>query len=981
MKKIVRLVGMSAIIIVLLGFIGMHNISYAKTNTSMKQYEEVLDYPNDVIDYKGYLDALGEKVLRPKAVIEIDAADYSKAENMTVEVRDSYEGYPGKAVYTEESGLIEYDFVVEEAGLYDISLDYYPVEGNSASIQRSFFLDGALPYRELSLIEFSRIWTNRSDTWMVDNQGNDMKPRQVEKPEWLNRKLYDSEGYISDALSIYLTKGEHTLTIISRREPMLLGRITISNTESIKTYQEVMEQQKALGYQDADTDIIEVQGEKATKKSSQMLYPTQDQSSPAVFPYSSKELKNNTIGGYGWRFVGQWVEWQFEVPEDGYYNITLHEKQNFVKGTFVSRKISIDGVVPFQELNGYRFDYSSSWKMKTLSAGDGENYKFYLKKGTHTIRMEVVLGDLAQMIGEVHDLLMRLNEQYRKVAQITGVTPDQFRDYEIAKTLPELNNDLTAIKVEMDALIKQLRAATGGGSDKETLLVTIRDQLTTITRDVEVIAKLLPNFKLNISALGTWLQQVVEQPLQIDAIYITQPEGKLPKVNNSVLDRLVHEVKRLFWSFVIDYNSIGNIEEDSADSKTITVWVGSGRDQANVIKALIDERFTAEKNINVNVMLVDMNTLLQATLSGEGPDVAIQVGNGGVVAASTGTNYGSNDIPVNYGIRSAVVDLTKLASEEELAEVKGRFRSSALEPFTYENALYALPETQVFPVMFYRKDILKELGVEVPESWDDMKAALSVLNENQMEIGMLPAESIWVSLLYQNGGKLYTEDNKASALNQIEAINAFLDYTEFYTDYKLDRETSAEQRFRTGVAPIIIADFTTYNNFQVSAPDIKGLWGFAPIPGIKGPDGVINHASASTGLACMMMDKCKDKESAWEFMKWWTSAEVQTAYGQEMEGLMGAAARYPTANIKAFQSLPWPTADYNALMEQYEQVQGIKQVPGGYFSWRNVNNAFYRVVVSEGANKLQPREALTEYIRYINQEIKYKREEFGLNSD
>ncbi len=980
MKKIVRLVGMAVMIIVLLGFVGMHNTSYALTDTFAKQYDEVLDYPNDVIDYNGYIEALGE-VPRPNAVIEIDAAAYNRVENMSVEVMDRYEGYPGKAVYTQESGLIEYNFIVENAGLYDISLDYYPVQGNSASIQRSFFLDGILPYRELSLIEFSRIWTNRSDTWAVDNQGNDMKPRQIEKPEWLNRKLFDSEGYISDALSVYLTKGAHTLTIISRREPMLLGRITISNTESIRTYQEVIEEQKALGYQNAIAGVLEIQGENASKKSSQMLYPTQDQSSPAVFPYSSKELKNNTIGGYGWRFVGQWVEWQFEVPEDGYYHITLHEKQNFVKGTFVSRKISIDGVVPFQELNGYRFDYSSSWKMKTLSAKDGEKYNFYLKKGSHTIRMEVVLGDLAEMVGEVHELLMRLNEQYRKVAQITGVTPDQFRDYEIAKTLPNLNEDFTQIKTEMEALILRLRAATGGGSDKETLLVTIRDQLTTITRDVEVIAKLLPNFKLNISALGTWLQQVVEQPLQIDAIYITQPEAKLPKVKNSILDRFVHEVKRLFWSFVIDYNSIGNIEEDSEDSKTITVWVGSGRDQANVIKALIDERFTAEQNINVNVMLVDMNTLLQATLSGEGPDVAIQVGNGGVVAASTGTNYGSNDIPVNYGIRSAVVDLTKLVSEEELSNVKSRFRTSALVPFTYENSLFALPETQVFPVMFYRKDILKELGLEVPQSWDDMKAVMSVLNENQMEIGMLPAESIWVSLLYQNGGKLYTEDNRASALDQIEAINAFLDYTEFYTDYKLDRETSVEQRFRTGVAPIIIADFTTYNNFQVSALDIKGLWGFAPLPGIKGKDGTINHASASTGLACMMMDKCKDKESAWEFMKWWTSEQVQTAYGQEMEGLMGAAARYPTANIKAFQSLPWPTADYHALMEQYDQVQGIKQVPGGYFSWRNVNNAFYRVVISKGSNKLQPREAMTEYIRYINQEIKYKREEFGLNAD
>ena len=126
-------------------------------------------------------------------------------------------------------------------------------------------------------------------------------------------------------------------------------------------------------------------------------------------------------------------------------------------------------------------------------------------------------------------------------------------------------------------------------------------------------------------------------------------------------------------------------------------------------------------------------------------------------------------------------------------------------------------------MMFYRKDILNELGVEVPKTWDDMKVVISELSKNQMSVGMLPSELTFTSLLYQYGGELYNEDGTASALNSEEAINAFKAYCEFYTDYKLDRATSVEQRFRTGESPIIIADYTTYNVLEVSAPDIKGL--------------------------------------------------------------------------------------------------------------------------------------------------------------
>ncbi len=124
------------------------------------------------------------------------------------------------------------------------------------------------------------------------------------------------------------------------------------------------------------------------------------------------------------------------------------------------------------------------------------------------------------------------------------------------------------------------------------------------------------------------------------------------------------------------------------------------------------------------------------------------------------------------------------------------------------------------------------------------------------------------------------------------------------------------------------------------------------------------------------MKSSKDLEASWEFLKWWTSADTQIAYGREMESLMGSAARIATANIEAFEALPWPNTEREALMEQFSKVEGIPQVPGGYFSWRNVNNAFYSVTTE--SDSVSPREELMDKVLLINAEIDYKREEFGL---
>ncbi len=962
--------------------------TYAQTSLSMDEYDEIVStysIDDSIPGYKEYLAGFEKRYpdnaiyIGAEALVRYDEND-APADPV---IYSDYEGMAGDSILTGENSLVEFEVNVEEEGFYNLSLEYYPVEGKNSDIERSIFIDGELPYAELASTSFYRIWEfdvekaaqtvngSVSYLWEKDNQGNDNKPGMVEAPEWITSYSYDSEGYVTSPLSVYLTGGVHTISLLSLREPMLIHQLILSNAEETKTYEQVKAQWDAAGAKVTSGQSIRIEGENASRTSSQMLYPIQDQSSPSVSPSSPKELLNNTIGGNSWRLVGQWIEWEFDVQQSGYYNISLYDCQNVVRGIYVSRRISIDGVVPFKEMEDYGFSYGQTWREDILADEQGNPYSFYLEEGHHTIRMEAVLGDFSDIISEVQDCVKQLNSIYREVIKITGVSPDTYRDYQISRSLPNLNAELVAVRDQMSAAIENMRALTGTNSDKLTVLLTMRDQLNELIEDEEYFVRVIGSYKINVRACGNWVSTIAQQPLAVDRINITSPDVKTTYDNTSFFSRLGYECSRLVYSFIIDYNQIGNVVEDSDDSVTITLWIGSGRDQANVIKAMIDESFTNNYGVNVNVQLVDMNTLLRAELAGEGPDVAIQVANTNGIAGQV-LNTG-NDTPVNYGVRHAVLDLSRF---DDLEEVSGRFPQAAMVPFSFDGATYALPETTTFPVMFYRKDILEELGMEIPETWDDVKVAMAILSKNQMEFGMLPNEQTFAMLLYQNGGSYYSPDGSRSDLDSDIAVNAFKEYCEYYTDYKLDKETSVEERFRTGECPIIIADYTTYNNLVVSAPDIKGLWSFAPVPGTRQEDGSVDHSTGCTGLASIIMASTEHPDECWEFLKWWTSAEVQVRYGREMESLMGSAARVPTANLEAFANMPWPIDDYEALQEAFKWVKGIPQVPGGYYSWRNINNAFYTVTTE--TDTASPREELMDKVIYIDAEIDYKRQELGL---
>ncbi|MFS0725565.1 extracellular solute-binding protein [Paenibacillus sp. 1P07SE] len=899
---------------------------------------------------------------RPDATIRLAAADFTETADGEFEIVDNYMGNQGAAVLTPETGRIQWQVEVPASGMYNMRIHYYPVAGKSSSIERVLTIDGEVPFRGADLLLFDRVWDNREDYIRRDDRGNDLRPRQIERPQWQQAELKDSEGYYEDPYLFYLEAGTRTIALEAQREPMVIAYIELYQNKGLQTYEQVKAAYEAQGLQPAQGQYIQVQAEDAVRKSAPTLYPESDRSSPTVQPYDVSKIRINSIGGLNWKIPGQWIEWEIEVPEDGLYQIALKRKQDQLRGIYSTRSLTIDGEYPFEEMKRLRFNHNTDWQTDVLG-GEEEPYLFHLTAGKHRLRMTVTLGDIAPLLRTVESSVLALNEMYRKILMITSNNPDPLRDYQLERRIPEMTELFREQAEIVGSVADYLEEVTGEASDKVAVLHALVRQLEDMAERPETVARRLDSFKINVGGLGTWILTVREQPLALDYLVVSSPDAELPRAEAGLLERTRHELGAYIASYTEDYDSIGNIEEKQ---RAITVWITTGRDQAQVLKGLIDDTFTPNTNISVSLRLVPPNILLPATLAGQGPDVAMQMG---------------EDVPVNYAMRKAAADLSVFPDFDDVAV---RFRESALIPYRYNDGVYALPEQQLFPMLFYRKDILAELGLTPPRTWSEVYALISVLQKHNMEF-FLPIEdtinnaalvpnATFAMLMYQNGGEFYSEDQMSSALGSEISMEAFKRWTQFYTNYKFPLRADFPNRFRTGEMPIGIADYITYNMLTVMAPEIRNLWDFTIVPGTVQADGRITHEVASSTTAVLMLENARDKEASWEFMKWWTEKQTQIEYGREMEGLMGAAARYPTANIEALEQLPWPVKDYRNLEEQWQWVQGIPQIPGGYFTGRHLDNAFRRVV-NAGAN---PRESLSDYIVYINDEITIKRQEFDL---
>ncbi|MBS5661790.1 MAG: extracellular solute-binding protein [Clostridiales bacterium] len=888
----------------------------------------------------------------PNAEITVNGAAYSAATDKNLSVGTVQN--ESNVLLTSDQGSVTWAFSVADAGLYNIEISYCPLEGKNNPIERNIYINDEIQYSDLSAVSFHRVYQNESADIKLDKQGNQLRPNQVESPRFETITLYSSSYNVGKALTVALKAGVNTITLEAVSEPMAIKSIKFLQKKKLQSYKEVSD-----GYtlSKVDADTIHIEGEDAAFKSDKTLYAVCDSQSALNSPVSLDTTVMNMIGGSNWSSPLQYIEWIFHVDKAGLYKINIRGKQDYTEGQVSSRRLYIDGKIPFAEANDIEFPYQIGFQNFTLGNGDGE-YWFELEAGAHTLRLENGVGQIGELLEKMNLYVADLNDIYKQVFMITGSYPDADRDYNIEKMLPDLLQQIKTANEHLDKIKAEYLALTDIKGDGYANIEKVQIQLKSFIEDVETLPARLDTFRINISNLSSWVLGAVSQPLLIDYIDITSNGDYAAVADKGFFGRLWFGIKTFVVSFFVDYNAI-SVSEDTKED--ITLWLGTGRDQMQAMKQIISQDFTPNYNIGVNIRLVDISVLLPAVAAGYGPDIAISL---------------ERSLPMNYAYRGAVQELSSFPNFEEVA---ARFDPAALTEFRYQNKCYALPDKYTFYMMFYRKDILSELNEAVPTTWKQMYSLLPKLQNQHMTIG-LPNISeniidIFTTLLYQNGGTVYDEKLTKSVLDEEPSLEAFKQFTDFYTKYKVYQKIDALTYFRTGQTPIVIMPYTFFANLQAAAPEIRGQWGFAEVPGTVQEDGSINNVVSGTSTGCCIFSNSKHKDAAWTFLKWWTDTPAQVAFGNEIESIQGPAGRYASANLEAVSQLAWSNSDLSTILSQAKKTQAMPEAPGGYMTGRYIISSAMTVI----NNGLIPRETIMDYNKMINDEVQSMRKKFGLN--
>ncbi len=906
--------------------------------------------------------------------LTLTGADFAGTDEMDVTV-------DGDTVLTGQNGSISWDFDIASAGLYQIDLEYAVLPDGGNEIQFDLLLNGTVPYSQVSPLVFRRMYTDENQDYK-QMEGNQSFPSQIEVSDWQKTALMDSEGYYGDSngLKFYLEAGKNTLTLRAVKDKMMIRSITIRPAKDLPSYADYLSAVQAEGAQKINDATVRFQAEDAALKSNPSYFPQNDRTSALTEPYDPSYIVLNVIGGDAWKQAGEWMQWNVEVPKSGLYRIAVRYKQKESAGFSAIRAVAVNGEVPYKEAEDIRFGYSTSFQTGYFQSQAGEDLYFYFHEGTNTVRMSCALGPYADVATELQSTIDELSEVYYSITAITSTSPTMYQDYQLTKRLPNLTKDLHHVGERLEVIYESIMEITGGTTDVSASIERTADMLYDISEHPSKITDKVTAIADDITALGGSVLTLSQQALTLDWLELQGTDNKLPRAEGNFIQNLKHEILSFVGSFTNDYNVAIPDAGDKAN-ETITVWISTGREQMDVLRRLINESFTADSHVTVDLKLVDASIIMTAVAGGTGPDVAIGV---------------SSTLPMELGYREAAYDLSQFSDFEDVA---AQFAPAAVNCFEFEGQYFGLPDQMSFPVLFYRSDILAKYGIMVPETWEELIGIIPSLATYNMEayldkssmltlgagsgVGSSTAiNSVYLSMLYQNGAELYNEEGTASLLLGEESIDCFQSWTDYYTKYGFSPSISFVTRFRLGSVPLAIMDISNYNTLSISAPEISGKWGVSLVPGTRKEDGTVDHSIPVTTSSVVMIrstvERRHSQEASWQFLKWWLSADVQSGYAREMEAVLGSSGRYMVANLESFEHTSWPVEVYNVLEESLGWLREIRQIPGSYLCGRNLDNAFYAVV---NDISLDPLDTLAGYVESLDIEITRKREEYGLETE
>lgn len=844
---------------------------------------------------------------------------------------------------------------VPQTAQYYISFDYYAYSDSILPVQFSLSVNGEIPFYEARRLIFESTWVEKKEK-SYDRYGNEIVSVPEKLIRWENKFIMDGSYRYSTPLALELEKGKNTIEISITEGSLLLGNIYLSGKVEIPDYTE----QEAM----AGDKIILIEAERLDYRNDSSIRATCEFDT-ALTPYETSHKVLNVVDAASFRDAGQTISYEFNVDESGYYYIAFAYRQSDKVDFPVFLDIRIDGEFPNKILKSYPFKYTKDYINLTLEDYEGNPIAVYLDEGQHTISVTINIDNIRHALETVERIIAGINDLALEITKVAGTNKDKYRDLDLVNYIPDVKERLLGWAEELDALRDDLKKYNKEVKDIGALSFAeiASEILRKLAKEPNRIPYRIDELAQSTNSAAQYLANLIDvlkgNAIALDKIFIYQKDASLPK-GAGFLKGIYLNAARFLTSFTEQAYSISNKDESH-----LQVWVNRSRQHVEVLQKMIDESFTPKTGIEVDVSIMpDQNKLIMANASGDAPDVAQSI------------NY---SIPFELAIRGAIKDVTEF---EDYQEVLSRFTEGLLIPAVIGDGIYAVPETINFWVLYYRTDILEKLGLDVPETIEDVKQMLPELQIRGLNfyyptagMGSFKTFHGTTPLIFQYGGSLYGRTADNTALNSEKTVQGFTELTELFTIYNLPVDVpSFYQHFRNGDIPIGIAEYGMYNLLINAAPEIANCWDIAPVPGVRTEDGKILRYTSGGAESCVIFKSDNEREQqAWEYIKWWTSTETQVEYGQRLQTTYGSEYIWNTANMEAFAQLSWDPNHKEVIMEQTEWILEAPRLPGSYMMERELSNA-YNAVVVDGEDL---RITLNNAVKRINRETEKKLKEFG----
>lgn len=856
-----------------------------------------------------------------------------------------------------EGGSTTIAFTVEQDVFGYPVFTYAMTGGNILDNGYTLLLDGRLPYQECSTLTLDSLWT-QSGSFGKDRYGNEVVSMPEKSYAQTTCRMMGKAGMYAQGMGLYLTAGSHELTITCVEGPFRLDAIALAGEIPI-----VEAERGAL----SGESLITLQAEQVPVRNNPNIRPAADYDM-RLSPYSNGKKVINYLEDTSYKYPGDRLIYTFTVEQAGFYAMALRLRQAELANFPVYRTVLVDGVIPGAAFENAEFSYCLKFENQTILDADGQPALLYLTEGEHTLSLLTSVDPLRASLMRINAVSDEISELALQITKITGGNTDFFRDFALEDFDFHIADDLARWQAELSVARDELKALVhtdervGALSGLEMAIKALEN----LAEKPDDLPKKLPLFSQGSSSARGFLVSVVENlstsPMGLDAIYLYTDEDLLP-VEPGFLTRAGDAVTRFFASFT-EEDYVAN----AGDANRLQVWVNRPRQYLEIMQRMADTSFTPRTGIEVDFSIMpDESKLIMANASGSAPDVAI--------AVSTTRVY-------DLAVRGALMDLRTF---ESFREVGKWFPAGLLMPGVCDEGVYALPETFNFYVLFYRKDILDSIGLEVPDSYEDVLHMLPTLHRYGLNYNNFVANAvgykgfaITTPFLYQNGAVLYQSGDLHVQLDTEEAIEALKVLTDSFIIYDMDFEVNSfYQSFRDGTLPIGTSNYGMYNLLMNAAPELADKWGIALYPGLTDENGEVQRWTSGAEQSAFIFSSTDKPDESWQFLTWWMSEETQTEFAYTLQSTMGNEYMWNSANVAAFMNSPWPAEHKQVIAEQMNWIYETPRNPGAYMVERELSNAVNAVCL-EGTNL---RAAVDEAIKRIDRELERKLEEFGRLKD